>query len=117
MKFCETEHCTTKAHCKICRDFVRGRKWRESIKNTFEVPDNDTDWECPYGKAWINKPDVLDVTDANSFFQSSYCKSGINCNICRRRENRAWRKGIMRTFPNSMIYVDWECPYGKTWLD
>lgn len=50
MKWVETIHCTSFAHCRTCRDREGGREWRENIAQEFDVP--TIDWDCPYGAKW-----------------------------------------------------------------
>lgn len=52
MKFSETGHCELRAHCKTCRDLKGGNKWRESLKQSFVFPNDETDFECPHGVPW-----------------------------------------------------------------
>jgi len=50
MKFCETTHCTSHAHCTKCRDLEDGRRWRESLARAFDI--TQSDFECPEGYEW-----------------------------------------------------------------
>ena len=57
MSWFETNHCKTKKHCKVCRDLDGGRSWRIDVRNTFaesNEPYISDDFECPYGKKWID---------------------------------------------------------------
>src|SRR4051812_48110267 len=59
--FTSTLHCTSKAHCKVCRNLVGGREWRRSISNNFSLPQvaegtDPADFECPYGEVWNKDP-------------------------------------------------------------
>ena len=51
MSFYTTIHCTSKAHCRKCRDKNGGRKWREQVAKMCGGP-NDADFACPNGYAW-----------------------------------------------------------------
>ncbi len=57
--FCETIHCTTHQHCATCRDLEGGRKWRESLRKGFTLPDDETDFPCPHGVPWNPTPEQL----------------------------------------------------------
>jgi len=50
LKFADSYHCTSFAHCETCRDLEGGRKWREDISKVFKT--DGIDWECPYGSQW-----------------------------------------------------------------
>jgi hypothetical protein len=50
--FVLSTHCQSRAHCKVCRNFDGGRKWRESLSKAYQLPNNDVDFECPYGMQW-----------------------------------------------------------------
>lgn len=56
--FVTTVHCTSKLHCKTCRNKDGGRNWRQSLSKNFELPDNNVDFECPYGLQWGTQPPV-----------------------------------------------------------
>jgi hypothetical protein len=56
--FVLSTHCTSKVHCGTCRSKMGGSKWRASLKEIFELPNNDIDFECPYGMQWT-EPQVL----------------------------------------------------------
>ena len=51
-EFIKTTHCTSKVHCKSCRELVGGRSWRESLSKLFVLPDNNVDFVCPFNKPW-----------------------------------------------------------------
>lgn len=53
-EFIQTVHCTSRAHCKTCRNFGGGRGWRTSLSKLFNLPNNKVDFECPFGKPWDN---------------------------------------------------------------
>jgi len=50
--FVLTSHCTSRLHCKVCRDAIGGRSWRQSLIKNFELPDGKIDFKCPYGLPW-----------------------------------------------------------------
>jgi len=50
--FVLTAHCKSRAHCQTCRDLAGGRKWRESLAENFELPNNQVDFTCPYDVPW-----------------------------------------------------------------
>jgi len=56
--FILTLHCTSRAHCKVCRNLDGGRIWRQKIGKTYELPQakedavDPADFECPYGVTW-----------------------------------------------------------------
>ena len=53
--FVLTNHCKTKVHCKACRSKEGGRQWRTSLKKMFQLPEDNVDFECPWGEAWIEE--------------------------------------------------------------
>lgn len=50
--FVLTNHCKAKVHCKTCRNREGGRPWRTSLKKMFQLPDDNVDFECPWGEQW-----------------------------------------------------------------
>jgi len=54
--FIDTIHCKSRSHCLTCRQKEEGRDFRESLYQNFKLPDNKIDFECPYGKKWIETP-------------------------------------------------------------
>jgi len=55
MRFFNSIHCESQAHCKTCRAPGAGRAWRESLRAAFaDIPARDFD--CPHGKPWAELP-------------------------------------------------------------
>jgi hypothetical protein len=54
--FVITAHCTSRLHCRVCRNKEGGRIWRQSLAKNFTLPDNNIDFECPYGLQWNAQP-------------------------------------------------------------
>jgi hypothetical protein len=53
--FVLSNHCKSEAHCATCRDLEGdGRRWRKNLTKYFLLPDDNIDFECPYGKKWNN---------------------------------------------------------------
>jgi hypothetical protein len=50
--FVLSTHCLSKVHCDLCRSKVNGKFWREKLSERYELPDNNIDFTCPYGKLW-----------------------------------------------------------------
>ena len=51
--FVQTGVCTSRANCPTCRDPGEvGRTWRLSLAKVFELPDDDVNFDCPYGVPW-----------------------------------------------------------------
>jgi hypothetical protein len=56
--FVLTLHCTSRAHCRVCRSLEGGRNWRQKIGSTYELPKakpdalDPVDFECPYDVPW-----------------------------------------------------------------
>ena len=48
MNFFESVHCTSRAHCKTCRDKINGANWRSSIFKAFDDVGTE-DFDCPNG--------------------------------------------------------------------
>lgn len=48
--FVDTPHCLLRKHCSTCRNFDGGRGFRQSLFKLFVLPNDDVDFECPYGK-------------------------------------------------------------------
>jgi hypothetical protein len=57
--FVLTTHCTSRAHCKVCRNLSGGRLWRKSLAKAYTLPAapadaaDPADFECPFGLSWI----------------------------------------------------------------
>ncbi len=54
--FTETIHCSSRRErgaCKACRS---SRRFREQLVQSFSLPNDDPDFDCPHGVEWINKP-------------------------------------------------------------
>ncbi len=51
--FILTAHCKSNSHCTTCRTKNGGRHWRTSLEKFYELPMNSVDFDCPYGKKWI----------------------------------------------------------------
>jgi hypothetical protein len=54
--FTETIHCSSRRErgaCKVCRS---SRRFREQLTQSFSLPDDDPNFDCPHGVEWINKP-------------------------------------------------------------
>ena len=54
--FTDTIHCSSRRKrgaCKACRS---SRRFREQLTQSFSLPDDDPDFDCPHGVEWINKP-------------------------------------------------------------
>jgi len=50
-----------------------------------------------------------------TFFESVHCASKVHCHTCRDRVGGVkWREFMAKHF--QMDGVDWECPYGESWL-
>lgn len=49
--FFDSLHCTSKVHCRTCRDKEGGKKWRESLLKVFEDV-KKVDFNCPAGLPW-----------------------------------------------------------------
>jgi len=58
MKFIETIHCTSRLHCKGCRNLVSGRTWRKQLSEYYELPNSKIDFDCPFNIPW-NKVDPV----------------------------------------------------------
>jgi len=87
--FVDTVHCLSRAHCNTCRDLEVGRPWRKNLMSLFVLPDNQADFECPYGKKWGEKvsPPVKHGTNAaiKSGGQAKPEPSGgTSCTPCSR---------------------------------
>jgi hypothetical protein len=52
-EFIRSFHCRSEAHCNTCRDRVGGREWRKSQSSLYVLPNNEVDFECPFGKSFI----------------------------------------------------------------
>lgn len=56
--FVLTLHCSSRAHCKTCRNLKGGRKWRQSIGKVYKLPEAEAgaedpaDFICPHGLKW-----------------------------------------------------------------
>jgi len=58
--FTDTIHCSSRRErgaCKVCRS---SRRFREQLAQSFSLPDDDPDFDCPHGVEWINKPKATD---------------------------------------------------------
>lgn len=52
MNFTESPFCAERKFCVACRDRKGGAEWRKAMGAGFELPDGQTDFECPYGIQW-----------------------------------------------------------------
>jgi hypothetical protein len=50
--FVLTNHCKAKVHCKTCRSPQGGLNWRRSLKKMFKLPDDNENFDCPWGVPW-----------------------------------------------------------------
>ena len=53
--FTETSACLRMVHCPTCRDKDKGSAWRDSLRNAYRLPNDDTNFVCPHGAEW-SKP-------------------------------------------------------------
>lgn len=47
----KTVHCRSKMHCVMCRS-RKSSNWRIGLRSVFSLPNNDADFNCPYGVIW-----------------------------------------------------------------
>jgi hypothetical protein len=52
--FTDSRACRTEAHCRTCRDLDGGRKWRQSRRRAYTIPEDD--FPCPLGHPWGYEP-------------------------------------------------------------
>jgi len=58
-KFIESAHCSYNSRCKTCRD-AASVEFRKSLTNICDLPDDNVNFDCPYGMAWRGeKPAVI----------------------------------------------------------
>lgn len=50
----DSEVCKNGLFCTKCRSLNAGRAWRNSLIKSYDVPNNEINFECPSGKEWIN---------------------------------------------------------------
>lgn len=50
--FTDTIHCLGRRHCNNCRNLEEGHNWRRNLLKLYVLPNNNVDFECPYGKKW-----------------------------------------------------------------
>jgi hypothetical protein len=99
--FTETPICKGRQNCRICRT---DQKFRDNMKQHFEVPD-DFDTVCPHGVTEANLP------PPPPFIESPACEARMSCHACRT--NQQFRDNIRKTFevPDDFDTV---CPHGIT---
>ena len=52
-EFILTSHCQLQLHCATCRrSSAYGVKWRRDLRKAFELPDNEINFDCPFGARW-----------------------------------------------------------------
>ncbi|MBI5725221.1 MAG: hypothetical protein HZA50_14775 [Planctomycetes bacterium] len=67
MTFFETIHCTSRVHCRTCRDREGGQAWRRAILRMFPLPDPviaDKYFDCPAGLPWLTSETSGEFVDA-----------------------------------------------------
>ncbi len=52
LTFTQTEHCTSRANCAVCRSREHGRATRAAWSSVFVMPDGGVDFDCPFGVEW-----------------------------------------------------------------
>ena len=57
-RWIHTGHCKLRVHCPTCRDLEGGRKWREKLAKTYDLPNGEIDFDCPHGVPWGAGPQV-----------------------------------------------------------
>ena len=119
MRFIANFACTSKQHCPTCRDLKGGRQWREDLRKGFTLPDDKTDFECPFGVPWnptakqLPKPQVTKSQVPKSPKLKFQIPEGAieTCNNC----------GDARACPNThvccggelVVRIQVPCPRGK----
>jgi hypothetical protein len=61
MEFFKSIHCTSNTHCTTCRNKKDGHHFRKQIKN-ISSDIKEIDFQCPFGKNWGEKGNILDDT-------------------------------------------------------
>ena len=84
MKFVETIHCTSRIHCKGCRNLVTGRDFRKKLSEFYELPNNDIDFECPFGIPWNKQEPQIFKTDQKANLPIHKGCGGCGKNISKR---------------------------------
>jgi len=100
--FIETKACqmnnTTHlmGRCATCRDTSKyGIRWRRNLQKLYKLPNNDTDFECPWGLKWGYKDGGLGDIVAKALKLPGISRvvkavTGINthkpCGGCRKRQ-------------------------------
>jgi len=64
--FVLTEHCKSQLHCVTCRAKNGGRYWRSTLEQHYTLPNNVVDFDCPYGKSWIEDKSVIPQSSITS---------------------------------------------------
>lgn len=91
--FVDTEHCLSKAHCTTCRDLVGGYQWRNSLKSLFVLPNDQIDFECPYGKKWGDEGMTPKMTTAaTGKVPEAAAQTEGGCGCSRRAATRKGRQ-------------------------
>lgn len=83
--FVNTVHCTSRAHCKLCRDKTGGRWWREDLKKIVSLPNNDADFTCPYGVPWNGQTPSNPASAALVKQRASGTRTTSGCGSCNRK--------------------------------
>jgi len=72
MKFIDSEHCSSRSHCRTCRT---NQKWRDSIMSAFEW-----DGECPYDEDEKNYQPAKSQKPLTSPCKKKTCRmTGTEC--------------------------------------
>ena len=89
--FTDTIHCSSRKErgaCKACRS---SRRFREQLAQSFSLPNDDVDFDCPHGVAWINKPEATPTPRLSRGLGDTIAKAtkaiGITpCGGCKQRQ-------------------------------
>ncbi len=74
LNFVKTAHCKLRVHCETCRDLKGGHNWRESLRKSLTLPNDETDFECPHGVPWNPTEEELPKLKAeNSKLKTDIC--------------------------------------------
>ncbi len=85
--------CTSRAHCRACRDREGGRPWRESLARHFTVP--AVDFDCPHGGEWGQLPPARGLGDTVKRVIDTVTGGKLKpCGGCQRR--REWLNRVVR---------------------
>ena len=87
--FAETTACLQEVHCITCRNRENGYKFRESLSKAFKLPNDEINFECPYGKEWEHKSKSKGLGDTLKKAIEKVTLGKVKpCGGCKKRQEK-----------------------------